>query len=318
MADENKHEEYLDKFLTGGDAPKVIQKSKQAKEVVYNNTEDEVSTLEYINVNLEVLPAGRFYKSGTKIKIKSASVVDVQAYSVIDDGDSMNITEKLNEMLSSCVRYIHPDGTIGSYKNVKDADRVYLILMIRELTFQNGNTLAKDIECEKCHKEFKIPYRTTPNATAPATIVNNEMPSKLEKYFDPNIGAYKRIINGVEWKIAPPTIGVQEVIFDIIKKRVAEKKKPNEAFLVMLAHLLYDREKISDDGVIAKEKEFKNMNMETFQVLNQMVKAMKSIGIKELSMKCECEVEVHTPMTFPDGYSSIFIISDDFDDVTEE
>ena len=82
--------------------------------------------------------------------------------------------------------------------------------------------------------------------------------------------------------------------------------------------MLFDRTTITDDGIKAKEDEFKRMDMKTFQILNQAVDKM-IFGLKGLKMMCpECKEEVCTNMAFPDGASSLFVIPDFFDKFIEE
>jgi hypothetical protein len=49
---------------------------------------------EYIFINVESLPAGRFYKKGTKIAIRAAKVAEIQAYSMVDDNNFVDVVEK--------------------------------------------------------------------------------------------------------------------------------------------------------------------------------------------------------------------------------
>jgi hypothetical protein len=307
--DENEQMEYLDGFLQ--DTAKDIKEIKDTiKQQPISN-----STLNFINVPIDILPAGSFYKKGTQIKIRSANVSEVQAYSVVDEKNYIDITEKMNEMLSACVRYIHANGTIGSYKNIKDGDRIFLIFMIKELTFQRGNTLAKDHVCEHCKHEFKISFRATPSDAMPRTFVNFERPKDIEKFYDSNEKCYVLNINNSQWKIAPPTIGIQEIFYNNIKTKVGDQKTPNISLLKILPYLLYDRDKITDEGIEAKEKEFKSMDMETFQILNQFVDKMK-FGIEKLKTVCpNCSQEVYAPMNFQRyGAASLFVIPDFLDD----
>ena len=76
---------------------------------------DNSDLLNYLSVDLNALPAGIFYKPGTKIMIRAAEVHEVQAYSAIINENLVDVTEKMNEMLSRCVRIKFPNGSIGSY-----------------------------------------------------------------------------------------------------------------------------------------------------------------------------------------------------------
>jgi len=275
---------------------------------------DVVPSNEYLAVPLEVLPCGIFYKPGTKINIRAATVQEVQAYSIVDDNNYLDITEKMNQILSSCVKYIYSNGMHGSYKDLRDGDRLFLIFMIRELTFPGGKNLIKDVVCENCKHEFKIELRSTSSDKVQKSFVNYDMPEKLSKFFDKNERVFVFNIESVEYKLAPPTIGIQEAFFGDIRTKIQVDKSPNVAFLKLASFMLYDRNKITDDGIKSKEQEFKNMNMKTFQILNQAVSQML-FGIKELKSDClSCGLEVRTDMSFPGGASNIFVIPDAFDE----
>lgn len=265
----------------------------------------------FITVDLSVLPAGIFYRPGTIIMIRAANVNEVQAYSSIDDKNYLDVTEKMNEMLSRCVKVKFSNGMIGTYKDIKDSDRLFLIFMIRELTFQKNSNLAKDVKCDNCKTEFKIQFRSTPGKDSPKTFVNYEMDKDLEPYFNKIDRTFDIPISDKIYKLAPPTIGIQEVFFKNIKENVQAQNTPNVAFLKIIPFTLWDRKTITDEGIKAKEEEFKKMNeipdgMDVFLGLDEAVTKML-FGIKELKMNCpSCGEEVHADMTFPKGASSIF------------
>lgn len=317
MNENNEHEDYLEKFLTNTESD--ITEIKKDIHTLNNKLESKSnSSLEYINVQIDMLPCGAFYKNGTKIKIRAANVEEVQNFSVVEENNPIDATDKMNEMLQCCVKYFTPNGNLGSYKSIKDSDRLYLIFMIRELTFQKGNSLAKDIDCPHCKAEVKIPFRATTGASQPKTFVNSEMSTKLLKYFDKDTKLFKIVINGVQWKLSPPSIGLQEVFFTEIKSRHNADKKNNVSFLKIVPFLLYDKDSISADGIKAKELEFKSMDLTTFQALDSMVNLML-FGIKELKMDCyECGNEVRTPFTFPYRAADLFVIPDAFTEFDSE
>lgn len=288
------------------------------EEVQIEKNYQDSDLLNYLSVDLNALPAGIFYKPGTKIMIRAAEVHEVQAYSAIINENLVDVTEKMNEMLSRCVRVKFANGMVGSYKDIRDNDRIFLIFMIRELTFQKNINLAKDVKCEECEHEFKIQYRATPSKEHPKSFVNYEVNEKLKPFFDQNERAFVFKVNDKVWKLAPPTISLQEDFFNYIKKEVEEKRKPNVTFMKIIPYTLVHLRKISEDGIKAKEKEFREMGMEEFQFLNSAVSKME-FGIKELKSTCpSCGMEVHSEFTFPEGAASIFAIPDIFDKYTQK
>ncbi len=306
---EQKNQDYLNKLLGSDNETPKAGPPKGPVDEHY-----DIPSVEYSNINLAILPAGRFYPRGTKISIRAAKVSEIQAYSMVDDNNFVDITEKMNELLARNVLYVHSDGNKGSYKNIKDSDRVFLIFMIRELTFQGGNTLTREASCPSCSKDFFIPFRSTPSGSVPTTFELHEPNEVIEKFYNKDTQAYELVYENVSWQLAPPTIGIQEDFYAEIKRNVQVEKKPDVAFMKIMPFLLHDKDSITEENIKAKLKEFNAMNdLVLFQGLNNLVNKM-TVGIKGLKMKCpECGTEVHTDLTFPGGASTLFDIPDVMD-----
>lgn len=307
---EQKNQEYLKGLLSDGDAPK-----EKSVPVVKIATDDYTPpSAEYSLVDISMLPASRFYPVGTKISIRAAKVHEIQAYSVVDDENYVDIVEKMNELLSRNILFVHPNGKKGTYRDLKDADRMFIIFMIRELTFQGGNTLTKEVQCSSCSHEFSIPFRATSNNDGPATFEIQEPNEKIARFWKEELNCYELVYNNVSWKLGAPTIGMQEDFYDEIKRNVKDDKKPNVSFMKIMPFLLHDRSSITSEGIKAKQKDYVNMNdLKLFGGLNSIVSNM-TLGIKGLTMICsECGEEVHTSLTFPGGASTLFEFSDILD-----
>ena len=111
------------------------------------NSNSRVEDLQFLSFDIKELPCGKFYPKGTLLMVRSAQVKEIQAYAMVDDNNFYDIVEKMNDMLQACVRLKYQDGKMGSYLDLKDQDRLYVIFLIRELTFQKGNALAVNINC---------------------------------------------------------------------------------------------------------------------------------------------------------------------------
>lgn len=302
---EKKNDDYLDSLL--GDSGK----NPPIPSVVPVNSSHDVHNMEYQNININILPSGRFYKQGTKVMIRAAKVSEIQAYSMVDDNNFVDITDKMNELLSRNIRFFHPDGTPGSYKDIKDSDRIFLVFMIRELTFQGGNTLTKEVTCDHCGHEFVIPFRATPSNEYPSTFDIHQPNEKIEKFYNKDERVYELVHKDVSWKLAPPTIGIQEDFYEEIRRNVQSDKKPDVVFMKVMPFLLYNRPSITEEGIKAKYKDFQNdisKDLTLSQGINAIINNM-TVGIKGLKMKCpECSTEVYTDLTFPGGASTLFEI----------
>ena len=102
---------------------------------------------------------------------------------MVDDNNFYDIVEKMNDMLSACVRVKYLDGNVGSYLDIRDPDRYYLIFLIRELTFQKGSSLTTNSTCT-CNAEVKIELKRE-------NFKSFETPEKIKKYFNPQTMSFQ-------------------------------------------------------------------------------------------------------------------------------
>ena len=307
---EMSEEDYLKRHLqdqeTGKNQNNFNDNTITQKPVV----EGRVSDLQYFNFDIRELPCGQFYPAGTLFMVRPAQVKEIQSYSMVDDNNFYDIVEKMNDMLQSCVRVKYSDGRIGSYLDIKDQDRLFLVFLIRELTFQSGNSLSVNAKCS-CGEEVAIELKKE-------NFVFHEIDSKLEKFYNRSTGSYNfKTVNGKSFELTPPNIGLQKAFTDYIMKENNEKRNPNLAFLKIIPFMMNGRTSITYDGVKAKLKEFEEMDDISFQFLNAAVGKM-TFGIKELKKVCACGEEVRTDMQFPNGASSIFVIHDAFEAYIKE
>lgn len=298
-------EDYLKKHLSDLEQPKSINSDIPMDNYIKKDT-NTVSDLHYFNFDINLLPCNLFYPKGTLIMIRPAQVKEIQAYSMVDDKNFYDIVEKMNGMLQSCVRIKYPDNRMGSYLELRDQDRLFLIFMIRELTFQKGSSLSVKVQ-SPCNNEEEVIELKREN------FVFHELASELEEYYDYSVYGFKfELMNNKTYTLIPPTIGLQKSFTDFIIRETSEKKIPNMSFLKIIPFLLGDRTSITYDGIKSKLKEFEEMDNMSFQFLNSAINKM-TFGIKELKKSTECGEEVRTEMQFPTGSSGLFVISDAFE-----
>ena len=307
--DEMSEEDYLKRHLQDMDAPKNNSfNSDIPQKPIVEST--RVTDLQYFNFDIRELPCGQFYPAGTLFMVRPAQVREIQAYSMVDDNNFYDIVEKMNDILQSCVRIKYSDGRIASYLDIKDQDRLFLVFLIRELTFQQGNSLTVGAKCT-CGVESTIELKKE-------HFVFHNIDEKLAKFYSKATGSYHfKTVNGKSFELTPPNIGLQKAFTDYILKENNEKKSANLSFLKIIPFMLGGRSSITYDGIKAKLTEFEGMDDISFQFLNAAVGKM-TFGIKELKSNCTCGEEVRTDMQFPNGASGIFVIHDAFEAYIEE
>ena len=180
---------------------------------------------DYHNIPLDCLPSlGRFYPDNTRISIRAARVDEIREFSAIDEKDIKDVTDKLTYKVSQCVK-VYYGNVPGSYRDLLSADRIVLILKIREITFLDGMSSIKlpvpANACETigCKPQDTIIFNSTKlKFTTPSP--------ELEKYYDSVNKCYnvKTKSFGVI-TLYPPTIGSTSIISNWIVEQAREEKK---------------------------------------------------------------------------------------------
>ena len=264
---------------------------------------------DYHNIPLDCLPSlGRFYPDNTQISIRAARVDEIREFSAIDENDIKDVTDKLTYMVSQCVKVYY--GNIpGSYRDLLSADRIVLILKIREITFLDGMSSIKlpvpANACETlgCKPQDSIIFNSTKlNFTTPAP--------ELEKYYDSVNKCYSvRTKSFGIITLYPPTIGVTSTMTNWIVEQAKEDKKIDAALTEIMQYLVGNWRKLNNKSFITNVLgELSTWSTEKFTLVYRLIEKI-NIGIEfELKDRCEtCGGEITVPITFPDGYKSLFV-----------
>lgn len=266
------------------------------------------ASIGYQDVPLSTLPSrGRYLPTETNIRIRAAKVGEIREFSTMDENNMKDVNDKLTYILSQCVK-VYYGNVPGSYKDIIAADRIVLILKIRELTFIDGATSIKlpvpENACKTvgCKPQSTVDFNTT-------SLVFNEPPEEFEKYYDEINRCYifkTRSFGDIPIYI--PSVGVNDAISDWIMRQVQDNRKIDEANAEILPFVIKDWRGLSDKMIFAKMTELSGWSTEKFTLIYRLVNEL-NVGIKfDITATCEkCGGEITVPITFPDGYKSIFV-----------
>ena len=263
---------------------------------------------DFHNIPLDCLPSlGRFYPDNTRISIRAARVDEIREFSAIDENDIKDVTDKLTYMVSQCVK-IYYGNIPGSYRDILAADRIVLVLKIRELTFLDGMSSIKlpvpanACETAGCKPQDTIIFNSTKlNFTTPAP--------EIEKYYDSVNKCYNvRTKSFGVITLFPPSIGVTSVISNWIVEQANESKKIDAALTEIMQYLVGDWRRLNSKSIFNIIGELSTWPTEKFTLVFRLIEKV-NIGIEfELKERCEtCGGEITVPITFPDGYKSLFV-----------
>ena len=263
---------------------------------------------DYHNIPLDCLPSlGRFYPDNTRISIRAARVDEIREFSAIDENDIKDVTDKLTYMVSQCVKVYY--GNIpGSYRDLLSADRIVLILKIREITFLDGMSSIKlPVPANACET---IGCKPQDNIIFNSTKLQFTTPSpEIEKYYDSVNKCYnvKTKSFGVI-TLYPPTIGSTSIISNWIVDQAKKEKKIDASLTEFLQYLVGNWRKLNEKSIFNTLGELSTWSTEKFALVYRLIEKI-NIGIEfELKDRCEtCGGEITIPITFPDGYKSLFV-----------
>lgn len=273
-------------------------------------------TKQWLEIPLNTLPGYRYYTPGTRISIRPAITGEIQAYSTIDNRNSYDVDTKMRDMLSTCCRLTKPSGELGTYREIFEADKLFIITQISKLTRKDGKTVKKSVKCSNGH-DVEIDL-------IPEHFELAEPNEEIEEFYSSSEACYVfPLINGQTIKLGIPKIGLLQDIYEYTMVKVLSSQSsgnpaaamPNVTFMKCIPYMNYTKEKLDVKDIEQMEHDFKHMDDETFMFIDEAVDKI-ICGISHLKKKCNsCGVETRIPFSLysiEGGPRSLFVVPNAF------
>ncbi len=323
LAPANIIEDKLDKELESLKSRKeeMVTPSPLLNEIKNQTVESEtkeppsVMSIGWKNLPLVILPSeGKYYPEGTQIAIRAAEVKEIRHFSTIDESDMLDIDQKLNMILNNCCVIKFPSEGVVSYKDLKQEDRFFAIMAIRDLTFIKGENrivLQPTLTCKKanCSYQYGIELRT-------GVLSKYQMEGNIIKYYSKQERKFVLPVAKLSktLRMSIPSIGVVDAISSYARNRIKAGKEVDESFIKIAPFIFDDWRKLNEIKIAEMEEESLSWSVEEFSIYFELADQIK-VGTKlEVSLPCEtCGAqEVTAQISFPGGFRSLFVISDIF------
>lgn len=274
-----------------------------------NEDKGEEFKMGWHNIPVSQFPSGGlFYPENMRVQIRAATVKEIRQFSVVSDEDPFSIDEGMNHIMQNCIN-VNIKGKISNFKDILEEDRIHVVLAVRELTFKEGeNQMHIPYECEECGHEDKMKFS---NDVLQAGKIKDEM----MKYFDHESRTFKvRTKSSGVLEVKPPTIGVMRVITEWIKENTqteGQRKRIDQGFVKVLPFICHDWRGFKKDKIKDIQVDFMGWDATKYSTFFHIVDMIK-VGVDaECHTACSnCGAEVHTPIMFPGGIKSLFVVSD--------
>lgn len=290
------------------------------------------SLVNFVRLPLESFPSeGRFYSDDFSVHIRAARVGEIREYSMMDESNPNDIIDKMNFMLASCTK-ISFGNMPGSYKDILDHDRFYLIKRIQEITFKNGETAINipvpDGACKTpgCRPQAEVKLTSD-------MIERAEMDPQLEQYYDAENKCYSiRTKHYGIIQMAPPTIGVTTIVRDWAVNRAQNQKHWDQSLVQMIPFFRREWRQFKDKDVFNMATEFEQWDITKYTLIYRIIEKMNtSVGMSpNIHVRCEsCGGDMEIPVMFQSvsddgreivgGFKSLFVqtLSDRLDELLE-
>lgn len=265
----------------------------------------------YFDLDPKNFPSnGLFYKDDIKIKIRSAQVKEIRNFSALDEENPLEVDEAIIELLTSCVRVSY-SNKVGSWKDILEEDRLYLILSIRELTFaEEETTLSFKVKCGSCNTENNMEIKNE-------NFQKRELPEKIMKYYSKeDLGFNIQTRSFGTFFITPPTAGVMRHVSSYIKELKDNKENLKEyiSFLKVLPYLLQDWRTFKRKDIDNLRIQFVGWNDKKFVTFTELCELMQ-VSVKDKMLKhCDkCGDPIEADVQLPTGIKGLFIANDILD-----
>lgn len=255
----------------------------------------------YYPIDIDNLPSGgQFYPAGTKIAIKAATVAEIKQWSTLNEDDISDMDDALNDVLSKCV-YVKIPGSLAysnsGWRDIKDVDRFYLLLGIRELTFTDEyNTL-------------QIPVSETESVVIKKEMLNKiNIPEDVMSHYDISERCFifrtkktNKII-----KMYIPSLGVSQWIKQYYTRKTQSREGFDKAFLLAAPMLIENYRGLADDSYERLVKESASLDINDWTIISYVKDVLTKSVSSDIKYTTEDGVEHTAPLNFRGGIKKMF------------
>lgn len=254
-----------------------------------------------------------FYPSDWSFYIRPATVEAIRNWSMIDDQNGNSIDEVFNEVLKTCLQIKDSTDRPIPWHNICSWDRFFFLLLVREYTFQDGESNISYYEdCPEC--ETPVEFNLTSNA------LMYDMPDEeVISYYDQTSRTWAIDPSEYEVEGDPITLYVPTLEKDAnIKAWMIRKLQENRNAKidpVFIRFVSWMTPKISKDDEISKRQmkqlktAFDSLSIDQFEFMDEVLKNIIVTPKTKLLAKCSsCGEEVTSDIRFPNGVSGLFHI----------
>lgn len=255
----------------------------------------------FVEIPMESLPTqGLYYPVGTRLFIRAASGGDIRHWSMTDETSLSDIDNALNYVLERCMRITFPVGT-ASWKDLKEVDRIYTILAIRDFTFTEGQN------------ELKIKVSENQEVTVHKDDIQFiKLSDKMYKYYNEEKRCFTFPVKNPrvnQINIYFPSVGVNKWLKDYLIRKRDRQESFDKDFITVAPLLISDYRGLNDQTYAEFIRETMNWGIYEWSLVSKIKSVMTEAIEAKMKYIDENGAEEETPLNFQGGIKAIFNIN---------
>jgi hypothetical protein len=244
---------------------------------------------------------GLFYPEGTEITIRSATAGEIRHWSTLQEDDMSLLDDMLNYIIERCVAFKTPD-IHSSWKDIKEIDRFYILLAVREYTFVKGEN------------QLQVKTSETSKINVTKEMINFiRLDNKLMEFYDESKRCFVlKFKTGRIMEVSIPSVGVTNFLKNYINRKQQRQEMFDVDFITFAPFVLKNWKGLNDNTYEQMVLESNNWSISEVSVLTRIRDLFMETVNPVVSYNDEGGMEHTAPLNFLGGIKSLFLISDPF------
>lgn len=259
--------------------------------------------LGYLKIALDTLPTkGLFYPDGTTISVRAARGEEIKHWSTMNDQDIEQIhlvDDILTYMLERCCVVRIPNVNGNAWKDLKQLDKIYLVLAIRDFTFIDGEN------------ELKVPYGEGKDIPVTKEMIDFlNIPDEIMDFYDSNERCFVFKIDEQQViRMHIPSIGVTQWIKNYVQAKQTARDIFDEDFVRYAPMLIQDYKKLNVKSYENLVNSTRFWGQKEWSVVSYVARELENASTPKINYTDENGTEVEIPFNFRGGIKGLFLIS---------
>lgn len=255
----------------------------------------------YLKLPVNELPSmGMFYPEGIEISIRAARGEEIKHWSTMNEKDYTQLSridDILSYMIEKCCSVRIPGVAGNCWKDIKNVDRFYILLAIREFTFLDGNDLM-------------VPLSETESIPVRKEMIDFiKIPEEVMKFYDSEKKCFVFTIDGNAFNMHVPSIGVNNWLKNYSANKTNSREMYDEDFLNFAPMLIKDYRNLSVRAYEEMVGRARMWSAKEWSVISYVSDILSGASEPKVKYTDSNGSEVEIPLNFRGGIKAIFLIS---------